>query len=189
MVWIISIFSYLVGSIPVGLILGLLKKRDIRKEGSGNIGFTNVWRVLGIKYAIPVLVFDVLKGFLPVVIGIRFSEGIGVIAGLSAILGHSFSIFLKFKGGKGVATSCGVFLGLCPIETILAMCVFLIVLIISRYVSVGSLFTSLLLPIFIFIFSPDKKLVFGISIIAFLFIWIKHIPNIKRLIKGSELKI
>ncbi len=187
----IIILAYLCGSIPLGYIFGRIKGKDIRKEGSGNIGFTNVCRVLGVKWGIPVLVFDILKGFLFPIISFKLGlkDEIAILSGLSAILGHNFSIFLKFKGGKGVATSAGVFLALAPIETIITLGIFGVVFSITRIVSIGSIISSISLPIMIFFISPEKKLVLIFSILASCFIIIKHIPNIKRLIKKSELKI
>lgn len=185
------IFSaYLFGSIPLGYIFGRIKGRDIRKEGSGNIGFTNVYRVLGIKWAIPVLIFDILKGFIfPIISYKLFEEKIAVISGLSAICGHNWSIFLRFKGGKGVATSLGVFLALAPIETLIAATIFGLVFSFTRIVSISSIISSISLPILVFFISHNKSLIFFFSILASCFIIIKHIPNIKRLLKKSELKI
>jgi len=180
----IIILAYLFGSVPIGYIFGRIKGRDIRKEGSGNIGFTNVCRVLGKKWGIPTLIFDTLKGFVPPFVSFHLglAEKIAIISGLCAICGHNWSIFLGFKGGKGVATSAGVFLALAPIETLLTLIIFGIALSISRIVAISSITSSVFLPIIIF-FHKGKGPVFLFSLLASLFIIIKHIPNIKRLIK------
>lgn len=188
---IIILAAYLFGSVPLGYIFGRIKGKDIRKEGSGNIGFTNVWRVLGIRWAIFVLIFDILKGFLfP---SLSFKLGLGemsaIFSALSAICGHNWSIFLKFKGGKGVATSCGVFLSLAPIETLIALIIFLLVFSSTRTVSISSLIASISLPFLIFFISPYKRFILIFSGLASFFIIIKHIPNIKRLFKKRELKV
>jgi len=182
----IIILAYLFGSIPLGYIFGRIKGRDIRREGSGNIGFTNVYRVLGKKWGIPVLIFDTLKGFIFPSLSLYLGKGeeIAIISGLSAICGHNWSIFLRLKGGKGVATSLGVFLALAPIETLIAGIIFFIVFSISRIVSISSITSSISLPILLFF--SDKRLIFLFSLLCSFFIIIKHIPNIKRLIKGRE---
>ncbi|MEW6007618.1 MAG: glycerol-3-phosphate 1-O-acyltransferase PlsY [bacterium] len=188
---VIIILAYLFGSIPLGYIFGKIKGRDIRKEGSGNIGFTNVCRVLGKRWGIPTLIFDILKGFLFPFISFKLGLGekIAILSSLFAILGQGFSIFLRFKGGKGVATSAGVFLALAPIEVAITIAIFLVIFSIFRLVSIGSIVSSISLPILVFFISPNKRLVFVFSLVAMAFILIKHIPNIKRLIGKREYKI
>ncbi|MEW6103333.1 MAG: glycerol-3-phosphate 1-O-acyltransferase PlsY [bacterium] len=188
---VVIILAYVFGSIPLGYIFGRIKGKDIRKEGSGNIGFTNVCRVLGKKWGIPVLIFDILKGFAFPFVSFKLGLGekIAILSGLSAILGQGFSIFLRFKGGKGVAISGGVFLAIAPIETLITIAIFLLVFSITRIVSIGSIVSSISLPILVFFISPDKKLVFVFSLVAMAFILIKHIPNIKRLVGKREYKI
>ncbi len=192
----ISIISaYLLGSIPTSYIFGkLVKGIDIRQHGSGNVGASNALRILGLKYGIAVLIFDIGKGIAAVLIA-QTILGIGsdlflVIVGLAAILGHVFTIFLGFKGGKGVATSAGVFICLTPIPVVITLVVFIIVVWISKYISLGSMLAALTLFLCELIinirtsFSELEKLVF-IAVVS-LFIFIKHIPNIRRLIKGNE---
>lgn len=187
---IIILVAYLFGSIPLGYIFGRINGRDIRKEGSGNIGFTNVLRLLGLRWAIPVLIFDILKGYVFAIAPFKLGLGerIAIASSLSAICGHNWSIFLRLKGGKGVATSLGVFLALAPCETFIALIIFLLLFAFTRIVSISSLVSSISLPILIF-FISHKRLIFLFSLIATFFIIIKHISNIKRLLKKTELRI
>lgn len=204
-VQIIVIFaiSYLIGSIPFGLIAGkLVKGIDVREYGSGNIGATNVIRVLGKGWGYLVFCLDVLKGFLPTFLVSYFLQGqdleagkefigwIVVLVGIFSVLGHSFSCFLKFKGGKGVCTSLGVIIGLDWRVACIAYGLFLIVLFIWRYVSLGSILAALSVPVmFIFFKYFDAPLSYKIiGFIMFLAIFVKHIPNIKRLLNHTESK-
>ncbi|MFH1095945.1 MAG: glycerol-3-phosphate 1-O-acyltransferase PlsY [Candidatus Desantisbacteria bacterium] len=195
--WIIAIIfcliSYLFGSIPTGYWMGLMvKKIDIRTQGSKNIGATNVFRVLGRRYGILVLVLDILKGVIPVIIArIYFShefQVVWILVGLAAICGHTWTVFLGFKGGKGVATSLGVFLGLAPIPVLIVLPVFIIIFYTTRFVSLGSIISSLLLPPLVWIFTQSIPLLIFCITMAVLII-IRHIPNIKRLIRGEENKL
>jgi len=185
------LFSYLVGSIPFGLLFSRMVGKDVRKEGSGNIGATNVNRVLGKKLGILTLLCDVTKGFLPVfVASIMLPEGdnrqlyIG-LCGLAAVLGHMFSIYLGFKGGKGVATALGVFLFFSPWSIAIALVVFVAVVGISGFVSVGSLAAAGLIPFFILLLGGSASTFLCSGVIAIL-IWIKHSSNIGRLRRGEE---
>ena len=196
---LISIISaYLLGSIPSSYLMGkMLKGIDIRKFGSGNVGATNALRVLGTKIGIITLVIDILKGFFAVLIGKilipEFSDLILIIIGIAAIIGHIFTIFLKFKGGKGVATSTGVFIALTPIPLIIALFVFIITVWISKYVSLGSILASLTLFMVELIinlnnsFIEIEKLVMVFVIASFIII--RHKSNLKRLLSGTENKI
>ncbi|MCD6319680.1 MAG: glycerol-3-phosphate 1-O-acyltransferase PlsY [Candidatus Desulfofervidaceae bacterium] len=190
------ILSYLLVSLPVGLIIA--KKYghpDIRKEGSGNIGATNVARVVGKKAGLITLAGDVLKGVLPV---LTFSLILGTdtwqkqvvisLAGLAAFLGHLFPIYLKFKGGKGVATATGVFLILCPLAVLADTIVFLAVLWRWRYVSLASLSAAAAMPLLIALFSNQKVYIILAAIVA-AFIFYRHKANIHRLLTGTELHI
>jgi glycerol-3-phosphate acyltransferase PlsY len=183
--------AYLLGSVPIGYLLVRLKGIDIRRVGSGNIGFTNVLRTAGWKYGLPTLIFDIGKGFLfPFfALYLGLSEWVAISAGFSAICGHNWSIFLKGKGGKGVLTTCGVFLGLAPVPTLGAGSIFCIVLLLTRYISVSSTTAAISLPLFILLLLRDKTSVFILSLISAIFVVIKHIPNFKRLITGTEFKI
>ena len=132
--------AYLAGSIPFGYRAGLLAGRDMRREGSGNTGATNVWRTLGPRYGAPVLVLDALKGLIPALVGSElYGPGIAVLAAGAALIGHSFPIFLGFGGGKGVATGTGTVLALTPLVTLPFVLLFVLVLWTTRYVSLASM--------------------------------------------------
>ncbi len=194
------IVTYIVGSIPTSYILGkILRGVDLRTRGSGNLGATNAFRVLGWKIGLAVLVGDMLKGALPVLFLPSFLEGRGfsalsvptlaLVIGLVAILGHVFTIFMRFRGGKGVATTMGVFAALAPLPFIIALSVSLALIAITRYVSVGSIIGAVLLPALIALMRPERKALFVIALIAGFVIIVKHRANIRRLIRGEENKI
>lgn len=193
---LLCLVAYFSGSIPSGVWIGkTFKGIDIREVGSKNSGATNAYRNLGAKFGIMTLVLDALKGYLPLMIASRVgvtSVWI-VIIGLVAILGHTFSCFLKFKGGKGVATSLGVFLFLAPEPILIATIGFLIVVFSTRYVSLSSITASIILPITVVLF-PAKDGVdkLTLSVLTFAigaFIIYKHKTNISRLLNGTESKI
>lgn len=178
------------GSIPVGLIVAKVKGVDLRKVGSGNIGATNVLRTMGKGPALVTLVGDMLKGFIPVVISNYFLDStlhIGLI-GLVAILGHDFSLFLLFRGGKGVATSIGVLLAYSPVVAIFTILLWIVVVFMSRYSSMGAIVSFLLLPLNIYVFDYSYEK-FVISIFITILLLFKHRENIGRLLTGQELKI
>lgn len=187
---LILIISYLIGSIPTAYLVGrICAKVDIRTVGSGNVGASNVYRVVGKSVGISVLIIDILKGLLPVcLVGLlEFDTIYKVVAGLGAISGHTWTIFLKFKGGKGVATGLGVFLGLTPIPVLIVLVIFILVVAISRYIALGSIIGALLLPPLLLFFEKENIIkIFGMAVS--LLIVIRHIPNIKRLITGQEHK-
>lgn len=192
------IAAYLLGSIPTSFILGkLIKGVDIRLHGSGNVGATNALRVLGTKYGVLALILDALKGVVPILaaraVFAEPSDLYLIFVGLFAILGHIFTIFLRFKGGKGVATSAGVFAALMPTAVIFALLVFIIAVAISRYVSLGSILAALTLLLVSLIRNiklgfAELELMIFVALIA-LFIIYKHRSNIKRLVNGNENKI
>lgn len=141
--------AYLVGSIPTGLLLGKAYGIDVRQEGSGNIGATNLYRTVGRKVGIFTLIGDCLKGLIPV-LAVKHSglpTEYAAWVGLAAFCGHVFSIFLKFKGGKGVATALGVFLGLAPLAVVIAVAVFATLMLAWRYVSLGSICAAAVMPV------------------------------------------
>ena len=147
------ILSYFFGAIPSGVWIGkIFKNIDVRDYGSKNSGATNSYRVLGAKLGIAVLIIDVLKGFIPLYIASKFNLAYNdlVILGLVAILAHTFSCFISFKGGKGVATSLGVFLFLAPVITLILLVIFILVVYFTKYISLGSITAAFLLPIFTF---------------------------------------
>lgn len=192
--------SYLLGSIPTAYIAGrLLRGIDIRTQGSGNVGATNVFRVLGPKPGAAVLAIDMAKGALavtavPALFGLVPNHWDTLACGLVAVLGHDFTVFLRFKGGKGVATSCGVFLGLEPVATVLALAVFAGTVWSSRMISLGSLLAAASLPLFIFLVPTSKgeignrHWVLYLALLLVVVLWVKHIPNIKRILAGTESK-
>lgn len=192
------LFAYVVGSIPSAYYAGRIKGIDLRQYGSGNLGFTNAFRMLGAKLSIPVLIFDILKGAASVWFARYMTGGneiIAIFAGLLAIIGHNWTIFLGFRGGgKGVAATAGVFLALTPVSFLCAAIVFIIVLATSRYMSLASLLFGIVLviasAILVYLkyeFAPAME-VFIFSIITASLIVIRHHSNIKRLLNGTESK-
>lgn len=185
--------AYAAGSIPSAYIAGRARGVDLRKHGSGNLGATNVIRVLGTRIGLVVFAFDVAKGTLPVLLLPRYTASsfppvwIAIACGVAAILGHTRPLFLLFqRGGKGVATAAGVFLALAPIQTLLALIVFAVVLLTSGYVSLGSLISASLLPVLIGVTLGPRSPVFVISLLVALFVYWTHRTNIGRLRRGEE---
>ena len=192
-VWII--LAYLLGSLPVGVLLARIKGQDPRKAGSGNIGATNVMRTAGKTLGAVTLIGDALKGFLPVWFAMRFGLPTPMVAaiGLAAFLGHLFPIYLGFKGGKGIATALGIFLAFSPFAVLIDIAVFAVVLEVWRYVSLGSLVAAVLMPLLLFLFlllgEPLSYAYVAVAFIMAVFAFVKHAPNIKRLRAGTEHKI
>ncbi|XLD75247.1 glycerol-3-phosphate 1-O-acyltransferase PlsY [Cetobacterium somerae] len=192
---IFAVIAYIFGSLPCGVWLGKgVKNIDIREYGSKNSGATNAYRILGPKYGIMVLILDALKGYIPLYIASLFDIGgiYIILLGLVAILGHTFSFFLQFKGGKGVATSLGVFLFLMPKVVGVLVLVFILVVGISKYISLGSVICAGLLPILAY-FMPvrddaTRLSLVVISLIVGIFVIYKHKANIQRLMEGKENK-
>ena len=184
------ILAYLLGSIPSGLIVGkLFFKTDIREHGSGNLGGTNTFRVLGKKAGIAVTLADVLKGTLAVTLPIIFnlSEINPLILGVSAVIGHMYPVFANFRGGKAVATSGGLFLGINPIVFLIVLLCFLVTLLITKYVSLSSMITGIIGIITTIIMQEYELLV--VAVILTIFIFYRHRANIKRIINKTEPKI
>lgn len=188
--FVFPVISYLAGSIPFGLIFARFHGKDPRRYGSGNIGATNIARLLGKKWGLLTLFSDILKGFLPVIWA--YYSGIETLylalTGLAAVLGHCFSIFLFFRGGKGVATAVGVFLAICPKSVGIAAIVFFAVLRMFGYVSASSLAAATAIPVLVHIFCRSEILE-SMSWSICLIIWLKHVDNLKRLSKGEEKRI
>ncbi len=183
--------GFILGSIPFGFIVAKAKGVDIREQGSGNIGATNVMRVVGKKEGILVFVLDFLKGFLPVAYWARFTLfwGLpGVLAALGAVSGHMFTPWLKFRGGKGVATGFGAFVGLAPVPVLCAFGLWLFVLLISRIVSLSSILAAISLPFFLYTFRVQRSF-FWFGVLAAVLVIVRHHSNIKRLIRGKEPRI
>ena len=198
------IISYLIGGIPFGYLIAVIKGIDIRAEGSGNIGATNVGRVLGKKYGLIIFILDMLKGFIVVFFIPAFVSSavniltttdnlLVVLCGFCAVLGHAFPVYLKFKGGKAVATSFGVFIWLVPISIAIAFGVWLLTVIVTRYVSLGSMIGSLSLVgvIVIVVDSPfgDNIYLTVMSVAVAILIIARHTSNIQRIIAGTEKKV
>lgn len=229
--WFCPALAFLLGSIPFGLMIAKAKGIDIRQHGSGNIGATNVMRVVGKKYGISCLLLDALKGFIPVVVAVNVvpvegrqmmfhlslldgfamkpaadqftAQLVHVITALAAVLGHNYSPWIGFKGGKGIATSAGVLIGLLPFAVLVLLAVFIVVLFITRYVAVASMVAAVCLPIVTHLGARFHENEAGISlweagtwnkplfvftvVISVLAVW-KHRSNIRRLRDGTESK-
>ena len=197
---IIIVGSYLLGSLPIGYIVGKIAGVDIRKSGSGNIGATNVLRVLGKKYGYTVFFLDALKGFAVVRISLAlvsttpaaqpYANLFALLGAVVCVIGHSFPVWLNFRGGKGVATSAGVIIGLMPLAAIIVFPIWFIVFEICRYVSVASICAAISLPITIALFLRFKVmdsvvlLYFSIAL-AVVVVW-RHRSNFSRLLNGTE---
>jgi len=184
------IVSFLIGSIPTGLLIAKSKGVDLKKIGSGNIGATNVMRALGKEAALLTLLGDALKGVIAVGIAKGFSLGVldQGLFGLLAILGHNFSVFLKFKGGKGVATSIGALLVFSPHAALLTIILWIMTAKWTKYSSLSALVAFGLLPLSIYMIDYSGEKMIIAAAIAIL-IFIRHVANIKRLIQGTESKI
>lgn len=186
-----SLASYLAGAVPFGMMIARkVADVDITQRGSGNIGATNVARELGLKWGLLTLLLDLLKGFVPVslfaVLSPNQDLGLAVI-GLSALLGHQFSVFKRFRGGKGVATALGVYLALAPLSTLVAVVVFVLTVAVSKFVSLGSMLSACIMPV-VFALTGRGWVLITASILMAGLICLKHRENIQRLIRGEERK-
>ena len=208
---VIALGAYLLGSIPFGFLAAKARGIDIRSVGSGNIGATNAMRVLGKPMGIGVLLLDVLKGwfacFLGTFIYCQFISGIGlhdfpsrdeastwvehlpyagIVAGIFAVLGHNYTCWLKFRGGKGIATTAGVYVALAPWPLLIARVVFILALLVTRYVSVASISAAIALPATIWIIEPQNVLLGSVTTALGALAIYKHKSNIQRLLAGTE---
>ena len=195
-----AIGSYLLGAIPAGYLAGRLAGIDIRNTGSGNIGATNVTRVLGKRYGYPVFLIDFLKGFVAVRISILISERanptptwlelVGILAAVCCVIGHSFPVWLQFKGGKGVATSAGALFALMPFVLLIGVVIWVVTFQFTRYVSVASMTAAVALPIIIWIMTSlgqthdTTMLYFSVCLAAVVIL--RHRSNLSRLLRGTE---
>jgi glycerol-3-phosphate acyltransferase PlsY len=187
--WLLA--SYLLGAIPTSYLLSrLFAGIDLRQHGSGNLGATNLYRVLGWKYAVPAGVFDMAKGLIPVVVfapRVSDSELFALACGVAAILGHVFSVFVRFKGGKGVATAAGVMLGLTPVALAVSAAVWVLLVRLTGYVSLGSIVAAAILPLGVYALdNPSTPAVFWIATGIAVGVIVLHRKNIQRLLKGTE---
>ncbi|MGM0602781.1 MAG: glycerol-3-phosphate 1-O-acyltransferase PlsY [Bacillota bacterium] len=185
------LFSYLIGSIPSGFLLTkFVMKKDVRQYGSGNIGATNVARVMGLKSGILVAIFDILKGYIALMVG-QYILGTSspelyiLLVAAASIAGHDWSVFLGFSGGKGVATTFGVILRLYPVAFLIYAVIWLLIVFKTRYVSLGSILGSVSLPFTVF-FTGFSRINIYFAVLLSLFIMYTHRANIKRLINGNE---
>ena len=196
-----AVASYLLGSIPTGYLVAAARGIDIRTVGSGNIGATNVFRFLGVPAGVFVLLVDALKGWVAVVVVARLfgnwfageaspaaREWLALVGGVSAILGHNFTCWLRFKGGKGIATSAGVLIALVPWALLIIFGVWVIVFALTRYVSLASICASAALPPAAWLTKESSTMIFMLSAMSALAIY-KHKANIQRLIAGTETRI
>ncbi|MGE5820700.1 MAG: glycerol-3-phosphate 1-O-acyltransferase PlsY [Deltaproteobacteria bacterium] len=181
--------AYLLGSIPTGFILGAWAGVDVRKSGSGNVGATNVARVLGKRQGICTLIADIGKGWVPVFIALQlgFTITVAAFVGVAAFLGHLFPVFLGFKGGKGVATALGVFVALAPLVTVILIVLFAVVMWVGRTVSLSSMIAAAAAPIVFWCFSYAAVLIAASAFLAGMII-LRHRSNIQRLLAGTEPK-
>lgn len=207
----IVLFAYLLGSIPFGLLVSRSQGMDIREHGSGNIGATNVWRVLGKKWGVLTFAADLLKGLLAVLIGKwiathwaihvplphgheridHFDAGFaGIAAALGCVLGHNFPVWLRFKGGKGVATSLGVIFGMMPLAALLAFAVWAVTFKLWRYVSLASMIAAVALPVIVmallFLGGLHGWAHFHFAVAAGMLVVFRHRTNLRRLVDGTE---
>lgn len=180
------ILSYLIGSIPNALWIGkFFLNKDVRHYGSGNVGATNAARVLGYKYGTLTLILDILKGAIPTIIGYSISPIVGILMGLSSVIGHTYSIYINFQGGKAVATTVGIFIIISPYSILSLVFVFFGIVYLTGYVSVASMMSAILLPIMMIVFKAEYVEILFALFIAILIVY-RHRSNIKNLINKKE---
>lgn len=198
--FVLIVFAWFCGSLPFGYWMGRRYGIDIRKHGSGNIGATNVLRVLGKKAGIPVFALDMLKGLLPTLLagwwmeragaGEQMTAVVSVLCAAAAVLGHSFTFWLGFKGGKGVATSAGALLGLAPWALVVALVVWLAVFCTTRYVALASVIAAVVLPVAMAVVMTMQQrwnhVLLGLGVVLGVLVVVRHRGNIQRLLKGTE---
>jgi glycerol-3-phosphate acyltransferase PlsY len=187
------LLAYLVGSIPFALVVGkLFYHVDVREHGSGNVGTTNVFRVLGKKAGVVVLVCDMLKGFIPAFIAAYFlretNPWLVIVIAAAPVVGHMYSVFLRGSGGKGVATGAGVVLALVPLAFGVIAVVWVLLILITRYVSLASLVATLLVPVFVFALGDPLPYLIAALLVTVGIFW-AHRGNIRRLLKGTENRV
>jgi len=187
---LVILLSFFIGAIPFGLIIGRLAAGvDITRRGSGNIGAANVAREIGVRWGFITLMFDILKGFLPLMIGmkipVQYHNIFLIILSLAILLGHMYSPFLRFRGGKGVSTGFGIFLALSPISAIISFCIFLLTVYLFNYISLGSISGACFMPVILALMDKPAHYIV-IALLTALLILVAHSENINRIITGSE---
>ena len=193
-VWILWLVgAYLIGAIPFGFLIGKMRGVDVRTVGSKNIGATNVYRTVGHKWGFLAFFCDFLKGLLPTLAAIHFSTStsflhLPVLVGLAAVIGHTLTVFMKFRGGKGVATAFGMMVALATYPALLAFAVFVVTVWLSHYISLGSMLAAATLAVLVWLF-PCLLAVRIIAVLVAVFVIVKHKSNIQRLMKGCENRI
>jgi glycerol-3-phosphate acyltransferase PlsY len=187
---VLLFLAYLVGSIPFGYVVGkLFYGVDVRELGSGNVGTTNVFRVLGKKAGIAVMISDILKGYVPAAIAAAlFDPWVAIFIAAAPVLGHIYSIFLKGKGGKGIATGAGVVLALVPVAFAIIFSTWLLLIVLTRYVSVASLVAAVMVPVLTIAFGEPLPYQIAGVLVAVL-VWWAHRENIRRLLAGEENRV
>ena len=188
-VLLLILAAYLTGAIPTSFIVGRIRGIDLRTHGSGNLGATNAFRVLGWRAAVPVFIVDIFKGWFPTFCFPLWDRSditlLALAYGAAAIVGHVFSIYVRFKGGKGVATSAGVLLALAPLAVLIGLAVWSTLVFTTGFVSVGSIVAAVLLP-FVVLAQQGTSPVFWLSVGLAAFVVLAHLSNIKRLRRGEE---
>jgi glycerol-3-phosphate acyltransferase PlsY len=186
--WFVA--AYFLGSIPTSwLVVKLVTGKDLRELGSGNLGATNLYRQLGWKWAVPAAIIDVAKGAIPVLVFAPEAGGgplLAALLGITAVLGHVFSVFVKFKGGKGVATGAGVMLGFAPWAVLASAALWGLIVRLTGYVSLGSVLAAAALPLAVWLLHPERRDVVWVFGLLALMIIVLHRANIKRLLAGTE---
>ena len=188
--FVLLVVAYLLGSIPFGVVVGrIFYGVDVREHGSGNVGTTNVFRVLGKKAGAVVMVCDILKGYVPAAIAAAlFTPWAAIFIAAAPVVGHMYSIFLKGRGGKGIATGAGVVLALVPLAFAIIFTTWLVLIVVTRYVSFASLTAALLVPVLTFLF--DEPLPYKIAgVLVAILVWWAHRGNIRRLLAGEENRV
>jgi glycerol-3-phosphate acyltransferase PlsY len=187
---LLVVLAYVAGSFPTGVLLARARGVDLRKVGSGNIGATNVGRALGRPFGVLVLVIDAAKGFLPVFLARQLGLSPWVLAavGLAALLGHSFSLFLRGKGGKSVATALGAALAIAPLPALGSLAIYAVLLATLRISSIGSISGVVAFPLLVWLLGPRVPAYYAFGFAAAALVIVRHIDNLKRLARGEELR-
>jgi glycerol-3-phosphate acyltransferase PlsY len=188
--WLFPVLGFFLGSLPFGHWVGLTRGVDLRKQGSQNTGATNAGRILGRKWGYLVFALDMFKGWIAVWLAIQggSTDEVSIAAGVCAVLGHVFSPWLGFRGGKGVATSAGIFLALTPSITLILAGLWMTVFWLWRMVSVASLAVATVFPVLVFWFAPGRPLLQWVSVGIAGLVWVRHRANLIRLMRGNENK-